>query len=450
MALSTEKLSRLEKHLAAASSSSIRDIMPRLNRWWKKGYWLSKRNVYRAHAVARVTRDSSDGHSLKSSDLGEYVAASTVIHCFDGWSFLGRALEAEMAGDPDAARHLGYYAELRAAMSVLASGGIGVFGRRHVVVTATQQCNAIRGGSTHEFAWDALKIWANLPAGREAVLGSVKPGGISLSEWLRQSSLSSNFVATDWLRRWGLDLSRIASDRHARNLSSYRPTALTSPGPRAVGETMKSVLHFWEMCDPSHSGGFPVLDQYLLRRSLDLIVRSARRGRQASMKNVEWHNKIIEDMLSGVTPAPPVDNWRSFLAFENLADVPQIIKDAGDKVDANHRDHSKQVLARATLLLRIATGCSGNLLREAEPGFPGDLSFWRSSASIRRRLWLQSNPVSSSVDLWQDIDDASSSVTDWLAQNGPSACHRWFWDDNALWASRLATAERVFLWGVGL
>ena len=424
--------------------------MPRLDRRWKNGSWLTKRNVYRADAVGQI---NSKSHTIKDRDLGEYVAASAVIHCFDGWSFLGRALEAEMAGDPDAARHMGYYAELRAAMSVLASGGIGVFDRQHVVVTETQQCNAIprEFGSTHEFVWEALEIWAKQRAGRDAVLGSVKPGGISLSEWLRQSSLSSNFVATDWLRRWGLDLSRIASDRRARNLSSYRPTTLTSPGPRAVGETMKSVLHFWDMCDPSHSGGFPVLDQYLLRRSLDLIVRRARRGRQASMKNVEWHNKIIEDMLSGVTPAPPpVDSWRSFLAFENLADVPQIIEDAGGKVGAKHRDHSKQVLARATLLLRIATGCSGNLLREAEPGFPDDLSSWRSSPSIRRRLWLQSNPVSSSVDLWQDIADASSSVADWLDQNGPSACHRWFWDDNALWASRLATAERVFLWGVGL
>ena len=40
-----------------------------------------------------------------------------------------------MAGDPDAARHLGYYAELRATMSILAGDGIGVFQNKHIIVT---------------------------------------------------------------------------------------------------------------------------------------------------------------------------------------------------------------------------------------------------------------------------------------------------------------------------
>lgn len=63
------------------------------------------------------------------------MAASVIVHCFDGWSYLGRALEAEMAGDPQTAVHLGYYAELRAAMSVLASDEIGVFRNKHAVFT---------------------------------------------------------------------------------------------------------------------------------------------------------------------------------------------------------------------------------------------------------------------------------------------------------------------------
>ena len=246
--------------------------MPSLVGNWKTGSWLGSGNPYQKDCVQRIERDTQAGRDLSHLALAEYVAASAIVHCFDGWSYLARALEAEMAGDPDAARHLGYYAELRAGMSTLASGGIGAFHQKHIVVSGPATCKMLRNfGGTHRFVWDALDLWANSDAGRNAVLGAIKPGGLPLADWLRQISSGTRSLATNWLLQWGLDLSRLAADRTARNVASYRPTAFTTPGPRPISDALEGILQFWKFCDPGASGGFPVLDCHLLRGSLRLL-----------------------------------------------------------------------------------------------------------------------------------------------------------------------------------
>ena len=101
----------MQAALAAADRQAIIGSFSRLQGYWKEGRWLDRRNRYRRSASYRVRCDRG---RYRHSELSDYIAASTVGHCFDGWSYLGRATEAELAGDPGAARHLGYYAELRA------------------------------------------------------------------------------------------------------------------------------------------------------------------------------------------------------------------------------------------------------------------------------------------------------------------------------------------------
>jgi hypothetical protein len=68
--------------------------------------------------------------------LAQYIAASSILHCADGWSYLGRAINCLLKGDPHRVVHLAYYAELRAALSLLASEAIGVFSRNNFVIDA--------------------------------------------------------------------------------------------------------------------------------------------------------------------------------------------------------------------------------------------------------------------------------------------------------------------------
>lgn len=447
MALNANERARLKQELAKASRSAIRGVMPQLMKRWKARSWLSRRNPYRKDSDKQIRIDDGPGQKLRHTALSEYVAASAVTHCFDGWSFLGRALEAEMAGDPDTARHLGYYAELRAAMSVLASGGIGVFNRHHVVVEKQAKCHVLKNaGGTHEFAWNALDLWADTQEGRDAVLFSIRPSRVPLSDWLNQFSIGGQFLGSEWLRSWGIDLSQLPEDRNARNLASYRPTAFTSPGPRSISDTMEGILQFWEVCDPEANGGFPVLDRYLLRRSLELVWQ----GRKSAAA-AESYGQQLELAIASIDTTRQPFAWHDFLAHQRLSDSHEIIRDANGKDDAFHPDHSKQVLARSTLLLRVATGCSADLLGEAGANFKTDLNFWRSSRTVRRRLWSNSVELDSSTDLWSDVQVASSSIDEWLKQqNGSPNCHHALWTERASAASILATTERAFLWGVGL
>ena len=49
----------------------------------------------------------------------DVLAATGPSHCLDGWTFLSRALAALLSGDTHTTRHLAYYAQLRAALSLL-------------------------------------------------------------------------------------------------------------------------------------------------------------------------------------------------------------------------------------------------------------------------------------------------------------------------------------------
>ena len=370
------------------------------------------------------------------------MAASVIVHCFDGWSYLGRALEAEMAGDPQTAVHLGYYAELRAAMSVLASDGIGVFRNRHAVFTG-ETYKTIGNMGTHDFTWGALMSWADTHSGRNTLLKVIKPGSIQLREWLYQYSASYDFITTNWLQQWGFDLSRLREDRNARNVVSYRPTSFVSPGPNPISNTMASVFRFWEICEPGAFGGFPLIDRHLLRKCLALVSTSDQDGVPTSKTMHEYRTK---EMVASLDPKElTIDNWLRFLEYDKLQDTPLVIKDANADDGPHHPDHSKQVLARATLLLRVATGVSEDLLAQVGPTLRDDLSFWWSSTAIRRRLWLEDGEPSTFSELWNEIDEVLGSVEQLMPSD-----HYTLWSQNAREASLLATTERVFLWGVGL
>ena len=415
--------------------------MSRLKKYWSTKLWLSDRNPYIRNSIKKINKDHGNKKISNHRQLSEYVAASAIVHCFDGWSYLGRALEAEMAGDPDAARHLGYYAELRAAMSILAGDGIGVFQNRHIIVTANQECVFLNYGTTHTFAWEALKAWANLQRGHDTLFQVIRPGNLPLQDWLNQFNASAHFIASQWLQQWGLDLSRLTKDREARNLASYRPTAFTSSGPQLADNTMEAILRFWEICDPGPSGGFPVLDLHLLRRSLALVSKQIGYGRG---KKNNYENRL-NMMLNALNPQGlSRDQCKEFLKYSDLKNTHQILQYADGRKDSSHPEHSKQVLARATLLLRVATGSSADLLDAAGLDFRRDLEFWWSSAPVRRRLWPEDDEPASFIDLWQDVDDAIGAVGQWPQD------YYTLWSNHAREAATLATTERAFLWGLEL
>lgn len=436
--------------LNQASRSAIQNVLSRLQIHWSNCTLLDKSNRYKSDPLSKIAEDSKQGKSFNHSQLANYVAASTIIHCFDGWSYLARALDAEMVGDPDAARHLGYYAELRAAMSILAGEGIGVFKSKHVVVSNTGKCqllNKRNNLSTHVMVWEALEYWAGLNRGNNLLFRAIKPGGHNLQDWIDGFGGNAGFLASAWLKQWGLDLSRLSNDRDARNIASYRPTAFTSSGPRSIEKTLNSVTHFWKICDPESNGGFPIMDRHLLRRSLGMLFKTMS-GKSRLQAKVIYLNQISTMLGSLSFTKEARRRWAEFLNYDRENYSPQLFDDANQTSTPVDIDHSKQVLARATLLLRVATGSLSDLFSGSNLELRTDLDFWWTSDSVRRCLWALDRQPDTFIDLWEDVDNALEVTQQWVEDTERPECYFSFWERNPKEAMTLTTSERIFLWGL--
>ena len=115
-------------------------------------------------------------------------------------------MAAQLRGDTGAATHLSYYAELRAAMSLLASQGIGVFNSNHAIVKKNGDVEVFKQRGTHKFAWDVLEEWSRSSRSAAVVTTMVRPAGASLEEWYeaftsgaKAKDEETNFCCTgDW------------------------------------------------------------------------------------------------------------------------------------------------------------------------------------------------------------------------------------------------------------
>lgn len=445
--------------LRQASRIGVRKAAERLPDYWAKKTWLPERSTDANSIISRLKEEDSTSETSESrnnipssdTDIADYLAASTVTHCMDGWSYLGQAISAELSGDPELAGHLGYYAELRAVMSVLAGDGIGVFNNRHVIIDEKAACRIVpQGGGTHGFAWDGFEFWADTSAAVRTLQECIYPGGIPLKEWLKHFPGTNNadFIATAWLKKWGLDLSRLAKDRNARNLASYRPTIFTSPGPTDIEESLDIITGMWEICAPEVSGGFPALDRYLLRYIVEILFNSANELKRRQDKN--HFLRDIRIMMHGIAPLDkPEDWWLEFLTFQKNDETPSIFHYAAGTARPTDPKHSKEVLARATLLLRLASGSASELFSTSISPGGSELEFWWSSDSVRRRLWEKDQPPQAFSDLWTDVEEAIDGLLSWR-EEAASTTHMHLWKDRAREAVSLTTMERTALWGLRL
>ena len=440
-------LNSVDTAVNAAARERVVQSFERLKNYWNNGRWLAIGNYYKEDTSSRVAREEG---TFSDSQLTDYISASTLGHCFDGWSFLGRAMEAELAGDPGSARHLGYYAELRAAMSLLACEGIGIFNNSHAVVEGNGTCSRFGNSKgTHRIVWEVLDDWSRKTKGSDRLLAVIRPGGIPLREWIRQFNGSGQFVTSNWLEKWGLDLERLRSDRDARNLASYRPASLNGAPPAGIEKTIGAVDRLWTMCEPGGVGSFGLLDLHLVRQALVQIVERGGDGFGIPQgRKKDRYEQGVVRMLDGLVTGPLRGESERFLNFETDPEVSSLLVDASGDVGADHVDHSKQVLARATLLLRLATGSVSDLLQESGADFGQELEFWWSREAVRRRLWSVGEELGSFSELWGDIESALEDAEAWLESPETETSHWGFWRDQGRAGWMLATVERAFLWGV--
>lgn len=432
---------QLRKASRDAVESCTRDLIPHINR--KK--WIAQENEYRRNTVAKLDAQSATSPpTFNSKDLSQYIAASCALHAVDGWSFLARAFSSHTQGDRDSARFFAYYAELRAAMSILASSGTGVFLSKHAVIDKKRQCELVTGGPTHRVTWEYLKYWAKRRGAKTLLEDVIRPGDKRLSEWIRHSPMGGvtpGLLAHRWLKMWGLDLRRMSKDRDARNESSYRPSQLRKAPLLTGTEAANFIADFWDFFEP-WPPNFGAADRYLLRSLLHESFYAVHNTRVSNA--LPMFRSQILTTIAAVQPAGMSEKeWAEFLCETT---EPPIIQLASSRSELSDPKHHMQVMSRAALLLRVATGSSDALFQGANLD-KTKLAFWTDYFGQTRGLWRENARPESMLDLWTDIQNALDALKNWTATNDESDLYT-LRHDPAVPVQILCECERVALWGI--
>lgn len=433
-----------------ASREAIEESLSITKGNFKQDRWLGKRNRYRDNTIDRIYKDTRPGNNPRHLQLSQYIAASAPLHCVDGWALLGRAIDCHARRDHDSARHFAYYAELRAAVSLLASEGIAIFNTNHFAVQDPRQCLRF-GGRTHEVTWQALEYWADLKRASDLLSSSILANGIALEDWLEHFPPHGSLraIGAKWLKTWGLDLRLFSGDQTIRNEASYRPTKLTKRPSLDVDDSADFICEFWSLCEPAVHAPFNILDRHLLRLALEETFWGTR-GTSAAADALQFRTDV-EAMLSHVMPGSTAQHgWLDFLTRVVESDDPLIVLEArrNDEIDTP-RQHL-QMISRAALLLRVATAASSQLLQETDVS-SADVQFWWSTLGEERGLWLKGKWPADFTDLWADAESAVKNIVDWKAKTAEPDRSLVHWRQSCAHdISVLGGCERIALWGLEL
>jgi hypothetical protein len=435
--------------VAQADPSAAQAALARQRRHLSNGKWLAFSNRYRDYPSERITKDLKAG-STNARDLSGFVAASACTHLADGWAYLGRALDAHAHNDLDASRHAAYYAELRAAISLLSTQGIGIFNKTHVVLTA-KGCTSQGGASTHEMVWEALVYWADRPAsspGAARLFGrTIQPYGVPLDNWFVGLPFGKPWkpVASRWLQQWGADLGWFVKDRSARNVASYAANQVRSPAMASTKRVSEVLRVMWLAFEPAPGRPFNKLDLHLLRRSVDAMFKSARSG-VASVTNPPFVEMVKAVAANAPTQEQGSHVERFLLRQVDSGDLP-ILNEADGRLKVYDPGHHVQVMARAAVLLRLATGACSDLIQQA--GFlTQDIAKWRAAFAVDRGLWDPGTVPTDPADLWADVQTAMEDLERWESSS-PADVTLFDWRTKLAQAvETLTVTDRLLAWGL--
>ena len=439
-----------------AEPSIIVGALSRLQAQLVQGRWLSRKNFYSKNTVLVLDHVRKNGGSIHPHHLQDYIAASGPIHCLDGWAYLSQSILSHIRGDVSGAVHLAYYAELRAAASLLAAQAIGVMNNVHIAFDKSGSPTLINESrlGTHQFAWQALTLWSGQPNSALLLGRIIAPGDVTLTTWLDEFStaITTNAIARSWLTDWGIDLQLLSKDQYSRNDASYRPTTLGEWNAPTPVEASRVLREFWRLFEPNGRSGFSELDRFLLRRALEAAFLTIT-GRSHRRAPADFRRRIRLTVERLVPPGRPASEWVDFLTRANTPEDPLLLTDAGERAPPGSKRHHLQVMARAALLLRLATGAVSDALSRSRCSMT-DLQFWWDRVGSEAGLWDPSlwSPIetgTSMSDMWADVEIALEDLQAWEADSGSSSASARSWHmDNAASLFTLSGCQRIGLWGL--
>lgn len=410
--------------------------------------WCAEDNRYFPQGADSLDTDLRN-EVTAVDEAKEYIASSIFVHSFDAWSYLGRAVDSLLKGDVNAAVHLTYYSELRAAKSILASEGIFIGRGRSYICTKDDGFRRVSNESTHIAAWKVLDAWFDGHRAVDKVSKMVRPDSSPLDVWLGSIDVGKSVAVSEMLKDVALDFDSFIIDKGRRNVASYEPSSLshTSLDPDLIKQI---VADLWEQVEPHTNGGFPRLDQAILATVLKRqYLATSEEGFEPSEAGQTTRVNAIdsddwEKWINSLTPAGKKDTalQQALLEGPGSEDFEELVGVAFNdtREEINPSKFIRPMMSRATILARFATGLGREILTDA--GLSSSvLRSWLDDFAVARGL-IEHKPLpESSLDLYDDIGDALDS----LEKSGAANLKR-LYTDLEIFIGALGQTERVVTW----
>jgi hypothetical protein len=198
--------------------------------------------------------------------------------------------------------------------------------------------------------------------------------------------------------------------------------------------------------EPSHPSRFGVIDSHILRLALESIFEG--RNNIAPAKDRKAFGRFVSGVVlnQGFTPEV-AKQWSQFLC-RRISPANLSVFKLSKMSPGTKKNSCSAILSRATLLLRVASGSTADLLRDA--GFTSSsIAFWWDSVGRSRGLWDGAMDAVDLLDLWADIrlilDDLDTFQTTHTRES-----QTFFRIGSELGdaLARLGSCERVAIWSL--
>lgn len=326
--------------------------------------------------------------STEHMQVASLAAANTLAHYEDAWSYFAQASRSLLAGEYDIARHLLYYSELRATISIMSRQGVVVRSKSHMILTK-DAVEFHSGLGTHTAIWIAFKAWMKTSPARSLILNRLKISGVPLKDWLEaDDTYGESESMVEILQLAGYDLKEHANDQGRRNSSSYGSRHLRPQvNDRRPNWFAEELEELWQMLLPVGDTSFQLFDTAF--GSLLLTKRRKSKGKATGREKYRPYLVDLANSLSALTPESTADQIVNLARDEGIGNLFRFVA-PGQREVAEPGHELLAMVVRSIFLLRLASASVEDLIEKSGCS-PKQFDFWFAQVGSTHALWAEND-----------------------------------------------------------